>query len=335
MRPQEVDPSLAACLLDADTVRAATLGEARWRVTMNVGYIGLGNLGVHLAASLVRAGHQVTVHDLDRSAAKDLESAGARWADSPADVAAASEVVFTCLPSPAAVAAVVAGERGILSGAKAGGTWIDNSTTDRAETLRLAELAGSVGVRMLEAPVTGGVHKAAAGEITVLVGGDEGLYNEYSALLACVGSPVLYMGPLGSAAVIKVITNMLAFINLVAVGEALMLAKQGGLDLRQSFEAILNSSGNSFVHETESQVILNGSYNIGFTMDLACKDLGFATQFGRQFGVPLDLAGQTEQTFIRARATYGGQAWSSQVVKLLEDAVGADLRAAGFPEVLQ
>ena len=183
--------------------------------------------------------------------------------------------------------------------------------------------------------ITPEIRKAAAGEITVLVGGDESLYDEHRDLLAAVGSPVLYMGPLGSAAVIKVITNMLAFINLVSVGEALMLAKRGGLDLAKSFEAILHSSGNSFVHETESQVILNGSYNINFTMDLAVKDLGFAMDFGKQFGVPLDLASQTLQTFIRARSQYGGDAWSSMVVKLLEDALGTDLRADGFPEVLQ
>ena len=302
---------------------------------MNVGYIGLGNLGVHLAASLQRAGHTLTVHDLHRSAAAPLESAGAIWADSPAAVAAASDVVFTCLPSPAAVAAVVTGEHGLLSAMRPGSTWVDNSTTDQAEVLRLSALAAERGIRMLEAPVTGGVHKAAAGEITVLVGGDEALYEELRDLLGAVGSPVLYMGELGSAAVIKVITNMLAFIHLVAAGEALMLAKRGGLDLRAAFEAILNSSGNSFVHETESQVILNGSYNINFTMDLACKDLGFATNFGRQFGVPLELAGLVEQTFIRARSQYGGDAWSSQVVKLLEDALGTDLRAPGFPAELQ
>lgn len=300
-----------------------------------VGYIGLGNLGVHLAASLVRNGHTVTVTDLNRSLADPLLAKGAQWADSAAAVASASDVVFTCLPSPAAVNAVVTGPSGVLEGMRAGGTWIDNSTTDRHETLRLAEVCATNGVRMLEAPVTGGVHKAAAGEITVLVGGDEGVYREHEHLLAAIGDPVLYMGELGSAAVIKVITNMLAFIHLVAAGEALMLAKRGGLDLTKSFHAILNSSGNSFVHETESQVILNGSYNIGFTMDLACKDLGFALDFGRQFGVPLDLAGMTQQTFIRAREVYGGGAWSSQVVKLLEDALGTDLRAPGFPEVLQ
>lgn len=300
-----------------------------------VGYVGLGNLGFHLAMSLLRAGHHVTVTDLHRQAADGLVAAGATWADSAAEVAAQSTVVFTCLPSPAVVDAVVCGPSGLLAGFAPGGTWIDNSTNDRAETLRLAARCAAVGINMLECPVTGGVHKAAEGDITLLVSGDEELFEQHRHLLAAMGSPILYMGPIGNAAIIKVITNMLAFVHLVAVGEALMLAKCGGLDLTKSFEAILNSSGNSFVHETESQVILNGSYNIGFTMDLALKDLGFALQMGREFGVPLEVAGLVEQTFVRSKAQYGGDAWSSQVVKLLEDAVGTDLRAPGFPEVLQ
>ena len=304
-------------------------------MTQRVGFIGLGHLGGHLAASLVRAGHRVTLHDLDSALAAGLVDSGAEWAVSAGDVAHAADVVFTCLPSPAVVAAVVTGENGVFEGFDGrAGTWIDMSTNDREATLRHGALAEAAGVAMIEAPVTGGVHKAAAGEITVLVGGDEALFERHRTLLGAVGSPVLYMGPLGSAALIKVITNMLAFVHLVAAGEALMLAKRGGLDLARSFEAIKESSGNSFVHETESQVILNGSYDIGFTMDLACKDLGFATQFGRELGVPLDLAGLTEQTFIRARQQYGGGAWSSQVVKLLEDALGTDLRAPGFPAVL-
>ena len=300
-----------------------------------VGYVGLGNLGYHLAMSLLRAGHHVTVTDLRRELADGLIAAGATWADSAAEAAAQSTVVFTCLPSPAVVDAVVCGPKGILEGLAPGGTWIDNSTNDRTETLRLAARCTERGVDMLECPVTGGVHKAAAGEITVLVGGDEHVFERHLHLLEAVGTPILYMGPLGNAAIIKVITNMLAFVHLVAAGEALMLAKRGGLDLTRSFEAILNSSGNSFVHETESQVILNGSYNIGFTMDLALKDLGFALEMGREFGVPLEVAALVEQTFVRATARYGGGAWSTQVVKLLEDAVGTDLRAPGFPDVLQ
>jgi 3-hydroxyisobutyrate dehydrogenase len=304
-------------------------------MTQQLGFIGLGNLGYHLANSLLRAGFALTVHDLNKEAAAGLLAAGATWADSPQAVAEQVDSIFTCLPSSKAVSAVVSGDKGILAGLRPGGTWIDMSTNDRNETLRLGALAAAKGVNALESPVTGGVHKAAAANITVLVGGDEAVYQAHLPALQAMGNPVLYMGQLGNAAIIKVITNMLAFIHLVAAGEALMLAKRGGLDLAQSFEAIKASSGNSFVHETESQVILNGSYNINFTMDLACKDLGFAMQLGRDLGVPLDLAGLTEQTFIRARSQYGGSAWSSQVVKLLEDALGTDLRAPGFPAVLE
>jgi 3-hydroxyisobutyrate dehydrogenase len=304
-------------------------------MSTRIGFVGLGNLGLHLARSLQRTGNPITVTDLDKGSAAELIAEGALWSDSAFDVAQNSDVVFTCLPSPQAVNAVVAGDRGVIAGfAGNGGTWIDMSTNDRNETLRLSEMAAQAGVSMLEAPVTGGVHRAAAAQVTVLVGGDEALYEKYATLISAVGNPVIYMGPIGSAALIKVITNMLAFINLIGVGEALMLAKRGGLDLATSFEAIKQSSGNSFVHETEGQVILNGSYNINFTMDLACKDLGFASQFGRELGVPLDLASVAEQTFIRARSQYGGDAWSSQVVKLLEDALGTDLRAPGFPDEL-
>ena len=228
-----------------------------------VGFVGLGNLGVHLAGSLVRAGLDVTVHDLHRTAATGLEEHGARWADTAAGAAAVSDVVVTCLPSPTAVRAVVTGPDGVLAGFAGRGTWIDMSTNDRDETLALASLAAASGTAMLEAPVTGGVHKAAAGEITVLVGGDAELVERHRALLSAMGDPVLHIGALGSAAVIKVITNMLAFVHLVAAGEALMLAKRAGLDLAIAFEAIRHSSGNSFVHETESQLVLNGSYDVG------------------------------------------------------------------------
>jgi 3-hydroxyisobutyrate dehydrogenase len=307
-------------------------------VTARVGYVGLGHLGGYLAASLQRErgdNYEVVVHDINPQLGDRLTAAGAVWADSVAELAAQCSVVFTCLPSPAVIDQVVLGPDGLLAHLAPGSTWIDNSTNDQANTMRLAEACAARGVQMLECPVTGGVHKAAEGDITVLVGGDADLFAAHRHLLDAMGSPIIHIGPLGSAAVIKVITNMLAFIHLVAAGEALMLAKRGGIDLATAFEVIKNSSGNSFVHETESQVILNGSYDIGFTMDLACKDLGFATQFGRQFGVPLELAGLVEQTFIRARAQYGGGAWSSQVVKLLEDAIGTDLRAPGFPERLQ
>ena len=301
---------------------------------MRYGFIGLGHLGQNLAASLLREGFSLTVCDRDKSRAEPLLDRGATWAGTPIELAREVDAVITCLPSPAISEAVLTGPDGILAGLAPGGTWIEMSTLDEADIARLSSVAAASGIRMLEAPVTGGVHKAASGDITVIAGGERDLFEMHRPALQAMGGEIFHAGPLGKAAVIKVITNMLAFIHLLATGEALMLAKKGGIDLTDAFHIIKASSGNSFVHETEGQVILNGSYNINFTMDLACKDLGFALGFGKQFGVPLDLASHTLQTFIRARATYGGDAWSSQVVKLLEDAVGTDLRAPGFPAEL-
>jgi 3-hydroxyisobutyrate dehydrogenase len=301
---------------------------------MRYGFVGLGNLGGHLAAGLLRGGVDLTVHDLDPEAAQELLAGGARWGATPRALAEGVDAVFTCLPSPAVSERVLTGEDGLLAGLAPGSTWIEMSTNDRDTILRLAGLAAERGVATLEAPVTGGVHKAASGEITVIAGGDEHVFASHRQALAAMGGALFHVGPLGSASVIKVITNMLAFIHLVAAGEALMLAKRSGLDLAQAYHVIRASSGNSFVHETESQLILNGSYAINFTMDLACKDLGFAMKLGGQFGVPLDLAALTTQTFVRAREAYGGGAWSTEVVRLLEDALRTDLRAPGFPAQL-
>jgi 3-hydroxyisobutyrate dehydrogenase len=299
---------------------------------MRYGYIGLGNLGGHLAASLQRAGYSIVVHDSNKGLAVRHITKGAVWADTARDVAEQSDHVFTCLPSPAVSEKVLVE---ILKGLKPGATWIENSTLGREDIIRLAAMAEAKGVHVLEAPVTGGVHLAARGEITVLVGGSADIFEMHRKALEKIGKQIFHMGPVGSAAVIKVITNMLAFIHLVADAEALMLAKKGGLDLAQSWKAIKASSGNSFVHETEGQLILNGSYDIAFNMDLALKDLGFALGFGKEFGVPLDLASLTNQTFVRGKAVYGGHAQSTQIAKLLEDAVGTDLRAPGFPSRLE
>ena len=299
-----------------------------------MGFIGLGNLGRHLAGSLVREGFSVTVHDLDKDAATELLKAGASWADSPAETSRLSDTVITCLPSPAAVTAVVTGKDGILAGLASGGTWIDMSTNDPHELKRLAALAAEQGVSTLEAPVTGGVRRAVDGLITVLVAGDRDVFEKHQSALEAMGDPVFYIGELGKASVIKVASNMLGFVHLAALGEALMLARRGGVDLKVAYDVIKASSGNSRVHETEGQLILNGSYNIHFTMDLACKDLYFAHQMGREFGVPLEIGGITEQLFARARAMYGDREQSCMMVKMIEDAVGTDLRAPGFPAEL-
>ncbi len=298
---------------------------------MQYGFIGLGHLGKHLAANLARNGFDVAVFDLDRSAGEWPLAAGARWADSVPALAARCDALITCLPSPAATARVL---ELALPAMPRGSTWIEMSTNDFVEVEKLAALAETRGIATLVCPVTGGVHRAEAGDITVLVGGPQQIFALHEPALHAMGGRVIHLGGIEQAAVTKVVTNMLAFIHLIAAGEALMLCARAGVELRAAFDAIAASSGNSFVHETESQVILNGSYDIGFTMDLACKDAGFAVEFGRRFGVPLRLAGVMEQIFIEGRARYGGGAWSSMIVKLLEDAVGTPLRAPGFPAKL-
>jgi 3-hydroxyisobutyrate dehydrogenase len=295
---------------------------------LRYGFVGLGALGKHLALNLVKAGFEVAVHDLRRGAAEAVLAAGAHWAYSIPDLAKLSDGLITCLPTPAASAAVL---DSALPAMRRGSTWIEMSTNDFAEIELLATQAEALGIATLACPVTGGVHRAEAGDITVLVGGAQQVFAQHERALRAMGGRVIHLGGIEQAAVTKVVTNMLAFIHLIAAGEALMLCAKAGVDLRAAFEAIAASSGNSFVHETESKVILNGSYDIGFTMDLACKDAGFAVEFGRRFGVPLRLAAVMEQTFIEGRAKYGGDAWSSMIVKLLEDSVGTPLRAPGFP----
>ena len=299
---------------------------------MHYGYIGLGNLGAACAGCLRRGGFQVMVYDLNPALAAPLVAMGAVLADSAEDLAGAVDHVITCLPSPAVSERVL---RTILPHMEPGATWVEMSTLGRDEVLKLAGVAAEAGVRMMELPVTGGVHLAYQGKITMLAGGDRDLFDLHQPAMAAMGDKIFHMGPLGASCIIKVITNMLAFIHLKACGEALMLAKRGGLDLGQAWHAIAASSGNSFVHETEGALILNGSYDIAFNIDLALKDLGFALGFGKEFGVPLELASMTNQTYIAAKAAYGGEAQSPMIAKLLEDMLGTDLRADGFPARLE
>jgi len=239
----------------------------------------LGNVGSKLAGSLVRNDFRVTVRDLDRAAASQLEAAGARWAGSPAEMAASVDVVITCLPSPVASAHVMEAADGILAGfaARSNGdsspVWAEMSTTDEAEVRRLAELVSAVGGSAVDCPVSGGCHRAATGNISIFAGCDRSTFERVLPVLTAMGRNILHTGPIGSASILKVVTNYLASANLASLAEALVVSKLAGLDLNTAYEAIRISSGNSFVHETESQVILNGSRDINFTMDLVQKDL--------------------------------------------------------------
>ena len=301
---------------------------------LNIGFIGLGSLGEGLCHNLVKAGFPVTVTDLNKSAAKRLLDAGAAWSDDVAGVCRKADVVITVLPSPAVSRKVVEGAGGVFETLRSGGIWIEMSTTDVEDIQRLAKLATDKGIAVLECPVTGGVHLANSGEITVLVGGAQETFEKVEKVLGTMGGEIIYMGELGNASVVKVVTNMLAFIHLVAAGEAMMLPAKYGVDPDATYRAIRASSGNSFVHETESKLILSGSYNVKFTMDLACKDLGLVNSIAEKLDVPLELGSITQQIFRRARGLYGSQAQSPEVVRLLEQACGLEIRADGYPTEL-
>lgn len=299
-----------------------------------IGFIGLGSLGEGLCHSLVKAGYPVRVHDLNKTLADRLLAAGASWADSTAEVCQGADVVITVLPSPAVSRQVVEGPGGVFEHLRPGGTWIEMSTTDMDDLLRLSDVARAKDIHVLECPVTGGVHLANSGEITVLVGGDEAVFKGVEDILATLGGEIIYLGKMGNASVVKVVTNMLAFIHLIAAGEAMMLPAKYGVDPDATYRAIRASSGNSFVHETESQLVLSGSYNVKFTMDLACKDLGLVNGIAEKLGVPLELGSMAQQIFRRARGLMGGHAQSPEVVRMIEKACGLELRAPGYPTEL-
>ncbi len=301
---------------------------------MRVGFIGLGHVGAKLAGSLLRNGFDLTVRDIDPAAAEALIAAGANWAECGRKLAEASDVIITCLPSPAVSAQVMEAEDGVLAGLSEGKIWMEMSSSDDAEVKRLGALAAAKGAAALDSPVSGGCHRAATGNIAIFVGGERSAFERVLPLLTTVGRQILHTGPLGTASIMKVTTNYLAGVQLISTGEAFMVAKQAGVDLGVAYEAIRISSGNSFVHETEGQLILNGSYNVNFTMDHEVKDLTLFDELAKKHQVPLELSPLCVAIMRDGLSRYGPRVWSSMVVKRLEDDCGVDLRAPGFPDSL-
>ena len=297
-----------------------------------VGFIGLGNVGGKLAGSLLRNGVDLFVRDLDRAAAQPFLDEGAHWVESPRAMAENCDMVITCLPSPAASAAVMEADDGILAGLSDGKIWAEMSTTDEAEVTRLGAMVAATGAAAVDCPVSGGCHRAATGNIAILAGCDRAVFDRILPVLTVLGRRVLHTGPLGTASKLKVMTNYLATANLVTLCEALVTCKASGLDLNTTYEAIRISSGNSFVHETESQVILNGSRDINFTMDLVIKDISLFQELADRAGVPLEVSPKLIEIFEDGAARFGPREWSPNIIRRLEEATGLDVRAPGFPD---
>jgi len=301
---------------------------------MKIGFIGLGNVGGKLATSLLRNNFDLTVRDLDESLTDTLKDLGAKVAKSPKELAEQTDLIITSLPSPEVSAEVMEADDGILNGLSENKIWLEMSTTDENEVKRLGEkVIAKKGIPM-DGPVSGGCHRAATGNIAIFVGGERKAFEKILPALTVMGRKVLHTGELGSASVLKVITNYLASVHLVALGEAWTVAKKSNLDLAKTYKGIAISSGNSFVHETESQVILNGSYNINFTMDLVLKDTGLFDNLAKKLNAPLEISPQIVEIFKDGQKKYGSRAWSSMIVKRMEDLNKINFRANGFPEEL-
>lgn len=295
---------------------------------MKIGFVGLGNVGAKLAGSLLRNGHDLYVHDLNADFVSDFVNRGAKDGKSPAELMRACEVVITCLPSPSACEVVVTA---MLPEVVAGKIWLEMSTTDANEVVRLAEAVIAKGGAAVDCPVSGGCHRAATGNISIFAGCERATFERVLPLLTTLGRRVLHTGPVGSASTLKVMTNYLATANLLTVCEALVTMKAAGLDMATTYEAIKISSGTSFVHETESQMILNGCRDINFTMDLVKKDIGLFQQIAEDHDVPLEISPLMVSIFEDGIARFGPRAQSDDIIRRLEEPTGLDITAPGFP----
>ena len=295
---------------------------------MKIGFIGLGNVGGKLSGSLLRNGVDLQVHDLDAELVAAFVAKGATAGGSPAAMMQACDAVITCLPSPAASAAVTAE---MMPHVGAGKIWMEMSTTDEAEVKRIGALVIAAGGAAVDCPVSGGCHRADTGNIAIFAGCERDTFERILPLLTKMGRRILHTGPLGSASVLKVVTNYLATANLISCAEALTVSKAAGMDLGTAYEAIRISSGTSFVHETESQVILNGSRDISFTMDLVAKDIGLFQEVADRANVPLEMNPLMIKIFQDGIERFGPRELSPNIIKRLEDATGLDITAPGFP----
>ena len=301
---------------------------------MKIGFIGLGNVGGKLANNLFKNGFDLTVRDLNKSLTENFESKGVKIAKTPKELTKEVDLIITCLPSPSSCSEVMESKEGVIEGLTKNKIWLEMSTTDESEVKRIGKLVKAKEAIPLDAPVTGGCHLAATGNIAIFVGGERMAFEKVLPVLTVMGRKVLHTGELGSASVLKVITNYLASVHLAALGEAWTVAKKSNLDLNKTYKGIKISSGNSFVHETESQVILNGSYNINFTMDLVKKDMNLFNELSKKLNTQLEISPFVLDIFKDAEKKYGSRAWSSMVVKRLEDKFDINFRATGFPSEL-
>ena len=292
---------------------------------MRLGFIGLGSIGMPMALNFFKGGHTLVVHDIDRGRGDRFVSEGAHWARSPKDVAASCDILFTSLPGPRQVEQVITGPDGAINGLARGSLWVDLTTSDIAVTQKLSDLLFARGVISLDAPITGGIAKAYEGTITIYVSGEKRAYERVRPVLKLTAEHVPYLGALGNATIVKLITNALAMAHVIALGEGLVLGKKLGIDEKVLLEAIKVSYADSFVARIDGPDILSGDYGTSFAAALACKDLVLSLDLAREHGIELPAIRLTHDLYQAARAEFGDSSAANNAVRQLERRSGVSL----------
>ncbi|MFH1486335.1 MAG: NAD(P)-dependent oxidoreductase [Chloroflexota bacterium] len=294
---------------------------------MKLGFIGTGNMGSGMAANLLKAGHSLTVHDLRKAATDGLVKAGARWAQSPMEVAQESDIVVASLPGPPEVKEAALGPKGVLAGAKSGDIFIDMSTNSPGTVQLIAAAARDKGVTVFDAPVTGGVTGATSGTLTIMVGGDAALFEKVAPILNVMGKKVVHVGDVGAGNSVKLIHQMLGAVTNQVIAEAFALGAKAGLDLKKLFEVLANSmSASPILTEKYPRAALKGNFKPGFAIDLAYKDQILLFEMAKELGVPLSFASLALQKFMEARARGLGTKDTTAVLLPLEEMLGVKAR---------
>ncbi len=295
-----------------------------------IGFIGLGNVGEKLAKNLIY-NNKIYIFDKNKKTKLKFRNKNIIFCKNLEYLANNVEIIITCLPSPREVSNVI---NLIIPYINKSHLWIEMSTTDKNEMIRLSKLFIKKGGKVLESPITGGEHRAKSGNISILTAGNKKSFKKAFPILKKLGHKIIFCGKIGNASILKVITNYLASLHLLGIGEALSVAKKNKIDLGLAYKAILISSGNSFVNETETKVILGGSYDVGFTMDLASKDITLFNQLAKENKIPIDLGKIVNEKFKEGIIKLGERSYSTSIVKLIEKECKIKLRAKNFPKKL-
>ncbi|HEY97179.1 MAG TPA: NAD(P)-dependent oxidoreductase [Dehalococcoidia bacterium] len=294
---------------------------------MNVGFIGIGQMGKHMSRHILSAGYSLVVHDLIKESANALLDKGAKWGKNPGEIAETCQVVISSLPTPQDVEQVVYGENGLKSGWKDGDIYIDMSTNSPLTIRRIADDARKMGVAVLDAPVSGGTRGAELGSLTIMVGGDSSTLEKVRSILETMGQKIFHLGNVGCGNIAKLVNNMIALTCSSITAEGFVLGVKAGINPQVLWDIITISTGNNWALQQYQQGVLRGDFSPAYRLSLGRKDARLALELGKDYDVPLPLGAVMEQKLIEAEAAGLGDQHVDAVILRLEELTGIKVRA--------